>query len=100
MKQQNKAADDEIRKDLNEKFLTPDHLGFRAQLSKIVNNDENQEEEIVIDSRECWQCDPHEFPIKASARVSIFTQLPNGLTAYELMYGHTDSDTRYSHLEK
>ncbi len=93
-KQLSETADNKIRKDLDEKFLTPNELGFREQLSKIVEGNENSGEETeIIDSRECWQCDASEFPIKASERVSMFTQLPNNsLTPYEMMNGQIDDD--------
>ena len=89
----NETADNKIRKELDDKFLTSEQLGFREQLSKIVNNESSGEKVEITDSKEYWQCCPSDFPIKASEKVSMFTQLPNNnLTPYEMMNGQIDND--------
>ena len=61
--------------------------------------DEESSEE-KIESKECWECPPGDFPIKASERVDIFTKMSNVLTPYEIMYGDLSSNTRYTYLKE
>ena len=70
MKKQNKTVDDKIRKELDEKFLTPNELGFREQLSKIIEPKAPYQYEIEINDliRKVYKCFSLENPAQKCER--------------------------------